>query len=38
MAEYSLILAGVAMLAIVALFLLGPKIGNLLNNVGSSLS
>jgi pilus assembly protein Flp/PilA len=38
MAEYGLILAGVALLAIAAVFLLGPKIGNLLNNIGSSLS
>ena len=38
MAEYGLILAGVALLAIVAVFLLGPKIGALMNNIGSSLS
>jgi len=38
MAEYGLILAGVALLAIVAVFLLGPKIGSLLNKVASSLS
>jgi len=38
MAEYGLILAGVALLAIVAVFLLGPKVGQLLNKVGSSLS
>ena len=38
MAEYGLILAGVALLAIVAVFLLGQKIGMLLNNIGSSLS
>ena len=38
MAEYGLILAGVALLAIVAVFSLGPKIGNLLNRVGASLS
>jgi pilus assembly protein Flp/PilA len=38
MAEYGLILAGVALLAIVAVFLLGPKIATLLNKVGSSLS
>ena len=38
MAEYGLILAGVALLAIVAVFLLGPKIGTLMNKVGSSLS
>ena len=38
MAEYGLILAGVALLAIVAVFLLGPKIGQLLNTIGSSLS
>ncbi len=37
MAEYGLILAGVALLAIVAVFLLGPKIGSLMNKVGSSL-
>ena len=38
MAEYGLILAGVALLAIVAVFLLGPKVGILLNRVGASLS
>jgi len=38
MAEYGLILAGVALLAIVAVFALGPKVGALLNKVGSSLS
>ena len=38
MAEYGLILAGVVLLAIVAVFLLGPKIGQLLNTIGSSLS
>ena len=38
MAEYGLILAGVALLAIVAVFLLGPKVGALLNKVGASLS
>jgi pilus assembly protein Flp/PilA len=38
MAEYGLILAGVAILAIVAVFLLGPQIANLLNRVGSSLT
>jgi pilus assembly protein Flp/PilA len=38
MAEYGLILAGVALLAIVAVFLLGPKVGALMNKVGSSLS
>jgi len=38
MAEYGLILAGVAVLAIVAVFALGGKIGTLLNNIGSSLS
>ena len=38
MAEYGLILAGVALLAIVAVFLLGPKIGTLMNKIGSSLS
>src|SRR2546423_15273120 len=31
MAEYGLILAGVAMMAIVAIFLVGAKIGNLMN-------
>ena len=38
MAEYGLILAGVALLAIVAVFLLGPKIGDLMNKIASSLS
>jgi pilus assembly protein Flp/PilA len=38
MAEYGLILAGVALLAIVAVFLLGPQIGALLNKVNASLS
>ncbi len=38
MAEYGLILAGVALLAIVAVFLLGPAIGALLNKVNASLS
>jgi Flp pilus assembly pilin Flp len=38
MAEYGLILAGVALLAIVAVFLLGPQIGKLLNKVNASLS
>ena len=38
MAEYGLVLAGVALLAIVAVFALGPKVGALLNKVGSSLS
>jgi len=38
MAEYGLILAGVALLAIVAVFLLGPQIANLLNKVSASLS
>ncbi len=37
MAEYGLILAGVALLAIVAVFLLGPKIGTLMNRISSSL-
>ncbi len=37
MAEYGLILAGVAILAIVAVFLLGPKIGDLMNRISSSL-
>jgi len=38
MAEYGLILAGVAILAIVAVFLLGPQIGKLMNKINSSLS
>jgi len=37
LAEYGLILAGVAILAIVAIFALGPKIGSLLNRISSSL-
>jgi len=37
LAEYGLILAGVALLAIVAIFALGPKIGELLNRVSASL-
>ena len=38
MAEYGFILAGVALLAIVAIFFLGPAIGRMLNKVSSSLS
>jgi pilus assembly protein Flp/PilA len=38
MAEYGLILSGVALLAIVAVFLLGPQIGKMLNKVNASLS
>jgi pilus assembly protein Flp/PilA len=38
MAEYGLILAGVALLAILAVFLLGPQIGKMLNKVNASLS
>jgi pilus assembly protein Flp/PilA len=38
LAEYGLILAGVALLAIVAIFALGPKIGALLNKVSSSMA
>jgi Flp pilus assembly pilin Flp len=38
MAEYGLIRAGVALLAIVAVFALGPKIGSLLNKVSASLT
>ena len=38
MAEYGLILAGVALLAIVAVFLLGPQIGKLMNKINASLS
>ena len=38
MAEYGLILAGVAVLAIVAVFLLGGKLGTLLNRISGSLS
>lgn len=37
MAEYGLILAGVAVLALAAFFALGPKIGDLLNNVNGKL-
>jgi len=37
LAEYGLILAGVAILAIVAIFALGPKIGSLLNRISSSM-
>ena len=37
MAEYGLILAGVAIIAIIAVFLLGGNIGNLLNRISSSL-
>ena len=35
--EYGLILAGVSIACIVALFLLGPLISKLFNTVGSSL-
>jgi Flp pilus assembly pilin Flp len=38
MAEYALIVAGIAILAIVALFLLGPRIGLLLNRIAASLN
>jgi pilus assembly protein Flp/PilA len=38
MAEYGLILAGVSILAIVAVFLLGGNIGKLMNKISSSLS
>ena len=38
MVEYGLILAGVALLAIVGLVAVGPKIGALMNTIGSSLS
>lgn len=37
MAEYGLILAGVAVLALAAFFALGPKISNLINNVNGHL-
>jgi hypothetical protein len=37
MTEYALILAGVCLLVIVAVFLLGPQIGTLLNRVTASL-
>ena len=37
MAEYGLILAGVAIVALVAFTLLGNKIGNMMNNVGNKL-
>ena len=36
MTEYALILSGVALLVIVALFTLGPQIGVLLNRVAAS--
>jgi pilus assembly protein Flp/PilA len=35
--EYGLILAGVSIAALVALFALGPQISNLFNTVGASL-
>jgi pilus assembly protein Flp/PilA len=38
MAEYGLILAGVAVLAIIAVFALGGKLGNMINKINSSLS
>mgnify|MGYP001106914354 CR=1 FL=1 len=38
MAEYGLILAGVAVAAMVALFLLGPTISNLFTNVNTQLT
>jgi Flp pilus assembly pilin Flp len=38
MAEYGLILAGVAILAIVAVFLLGGRLGTMLNKINASLS
>jgi pilus assembly protein Flp/PilA len=37
LAEYGLILAGVAVLAIVAIFALGPRIGTMMNRISSSL-
>ncbi|HZT08064.1 MAG TPA: Flp family type IVb pilin [Chloroflexota bacterium] len=38
MAEYALILVGVAIVVIAALALMGPAIANLLNRVSASLS
>jgi len=38
MAEYALILSGVGLTAIVAVNMLGVKIGALLNRIGASLS
>ena len=38
MAEYGFILSGVALLAILAVFLLGPQIGRMLNKVAASIS
>ena len=38
MAEYGLILAGVAILAIVAVFFLGGSLGTMLNKINASLS
>ncbi len=35
--EYGLILAGVSIAALVALFALGPKVSELFNKVGASL-
>lgn len=38
MVEYGLILAGIAVVVAAAIFLLGPKIGDMFNSVGNSLS
>ncbi len=38
MVEYGLIIVLVALVVIVALIILGPKIGNIYNNAGNSLS
>ncbi|MHC1694376.1 MAG: Flp family type IVb pilin [Eubacteriales bacterium] len=37
MVEYGLIIAGIALVVIVAIFALGPKIGELFNDANSAL-
>jgi len=37
MAEYALIMAGVALMAMVAVYVLGPKIGWVFNQISASL-
>ncbi|MGV8906501.1 MAG: Flp family type IVb pilin [Acetobacterium sp.] len=38
MVEYGLIIAGVALLAITALFLLGPQLGTMFTNITTKLT
>jgi pilus assembly protein Flp/PilA len=37
MVEYGLIIAGIAIVVMAAIFLLGPKVATLFNNVGDQL-